>query len=207
MSTIQVPQKLDPTQIGRMLISSSSAGQGATSKFVREQLKRLSEPSPTFGYIDHRSAKSIEEKLYDALAHFKIRTSQVAMHLDREWRGRFFSQLDSLLSVDDWEREDLPPTAASFATLLRMIVLLHPERRPGLGATSDGRFIAAWTNDGDRLTIECFPKDVVRWNLVATIDGERERAAAEVPVARLAQVLAPYDPSRWFKYAERIPPQ
>src|SRR3954452_22651194 len=35
---------------------------------------------------ENRSAKSLDEQLYDALAACKVRISQVAMHLDSNWR-------------------------------------------------------------------------------------------------------------------------
>jgi hypothetical protein len=127
------------------------------------------------------------------------------MHLDRDWRAKLFGQLDSLLALSDWQVEDAAPTIESYSTFLRMLTLLRPQRRPGLGATFDGRLIATWTVGDDRLTIECLPKDVVRWQLSATIDGERERAAGETPLPRLAAVLRPYDPGRWFQNANHLP--
>jgi hypothetical protein len=155
--------------------------------------------------LDQDRSSSLQECLYDALASFKVRTATVAMHIDREWRDRLFKQLDSLLSADDWEAEDLPPTLASFSTFLRMMTFLKPDRRPGLGATSDGRLIATWSEGNDHLTMECLPKDTIRWHLSAQIGEDRERAAAISPVQRLAAVLAPYDPSRWFIHGNHVP--
>jgi hypothetical protein len=120
------------------------------------------------------------------------------MHLDTDWRSRLFGQLDSLLSASDWEEEDLPPSLASFSTFLRVLLFLKPHRRPGLAATTDGHLIATWSREGDNLTVECYPDDLVRWNLSAVVDGDKESAAAITPVARLPEVLAPYRPSRWF---------
>jgi hypothetical protein len=174
------------------------------SQFIKQKLDDLAAPTPTFSGV-RIAAKGLDEQLYDALAAFKIRTAAVAMHLDRDWRVKLFGQLDSLLALADWEAEDLPPTIESFSTFLRMLTLLRPQRRPGLGATSDGRLIAAWTVGDDRLTIECLPKDLVRWHVSVTIDGERERAAAETPLPRLAAVLRPYGPERWFQNADHVP--
>lgn len=140
----------------------------------------------------------LEERLYNARALCKIKTAAVAMHLDSEWRSRFFSQLDSLMDFENWEKEDLPITEASFTTLLRMILLIQPARRPGLGSTSEGNIIAAWTVDKDRLTIECLPHDEVHWVLSRYLDGNRESAAGHVALSRLLAVLAPYNPERWF---------
>jgi hypothetical protein len=129
----------------------------------------------------------------------------VAMHLDREWRSRLFRQFDSLLAVEDWESDDSPPSIGSFATFLRLLMLLKPTRRPGLGASSDGKLIATWTVGDDRLTIECQPRDFVRWHLSVLIDGERERSAAVTPLRRLSEVLQPYRPERWLKNGKDLP--
>jgi hypothetical protein len=205
MNAIQL-QKLRPDAdaIGRASVSFPSMGTSATSQLIKQKLTDLAAPTPSFSGV-RIAAKGLDEELYDALAAFKIRTAAVAMHLDRDWRAKLFSQLDSLLALPDWEVEDAPPTADSFSTFLRMLTLLRPERRPGLGATSDGHLIAMWTAGGDRLTIECLPRDIVRWQLSATINGERERVAAETPLQRLAAVLRPYDPARWFDNAHHLP--
>lgn len=140
----------------------------------------------------------LEKRLYDARATCKIKTATVAMHLDSEWRSPFFSQIDNLMDVENWEEDDLPITEASFTTLLRMILLIRPVRRPGLGSTSAGNILAAWTVERDQLTIECLPDDVVRWVLSRYPDGHRESAAGHVPLSRLKAVLEPYNPERWF---------
>jgi hypothetical protein len=205
MGAIQI-QKLRPDAgaIGRTSVSFPSMGTSTTSQFIKQKLDDLAAPTPSFSGI-RIAAKGLDEELYDALAAFKIRTAAVAMHLDRDWRAKLFGQLDSLLALSDWQVEDAAPTIESYSTFLRMLTLLRPQRRPGLGATFDGRLIATWTVGDDRLTIECLPKDVVRWQLSATIDGERERAAGETPLPRLAAVLRPYDPGRWFQNANHLP--
>jgi hypothetical protein len=205
MSAIQILRgRQDPERIGRILISSSSTGVGKISNLIQERLGSLTEPTPTFAGKRSHHSKNLEEQLYDALALFKIRTATVAMHLDRDWRARLFQQLDSLLAVQDWESQDVPPTVGSFSTFLRMLMLLRPDRRPGLGASEDGNLIATWTTGDDRLTIECLVSDVARWHLAVTIDGERERAAGISPLPRLSQVLQPYGLPRWFQNADQI---
>ena len=205
MESIQIQKfRPDAGAIGRALVSFPSTGTSATSLIIKQKLGDLAAPTPSFSGI-RIAAKSLDEELYDALAAFKIRTAAVAMHLDRDWRSKLFGQLDSLLALADWDAEDAPPKVDSYSTFLRMLTLLQPQRRPGLGATFDGRLIATWTVGDDRLTIECLPKDLVRWQLSATIDGERERAAAETPLLRLAAVLRPYDPGRWFQNANHLP--
>jgi hypothetical protein len=206
MSALQTIQsRPDYGAIGARLLLKPSYGVSNTSQLIESRLKDITSPSPTFS-AEKAASATLEEQLYDALAAFKVRTATVAMHLDRDRRARLFKQLDSLLAIPDWEVNDLPPTIGSFATFLRMIMLLRPERFPGLGATTDGNLIAAWTAGDDRLTIECQPKDFVRWNLSATIEGERERSAAITPLGRLCAVLQPYDPKRWFSRADNLRP-
>jgi hypothetical protein len=140
----------------------------------------------------------LDERLFNARAICKKKTAAVAMHLDPKWQSSLFSQLDSLMDFDNWEKEDTPVTEASFATFLRMILLIRPAQRPGLGSTSTGNIIAAWTMDKNRLTIECLPHDSVRWVIFHYIDGKTESAAGYVELSRLRAALAPYSPERWF---------
>ena len=102
------------------------------------------------------------------------------------------------MDIENWEEDDAPVARESFNTLLRMLTLIKPVRRPGLGSTSSGHIIAAWTNQTNRLTIECLPSDRVRWVLSHVIDGICESAAGEVQLIRLQAVLAPYSPNLWF---------
>jgi hypothetical protein len=187
------------------MISGQTVGASDASSQVEDMLKRLANPTITFSGSPTAIPKTVEEKLYDALAAFKLRTAAVAMHMDRDWRTRLFAQLDNLLGVENWEHEDLPPSVSSFSTFLRMLLLLRPEVRPGLGASHDGGLIAAWTSGNDRLTVECLSGDMVQWHLAVTIGGERERAAGLTPLRRLVDVLAPYDPRRWFAHEHHIP--
>jgi hypothetical protein len=206
MDTIQIQKhRPEAALIGKALLSTPSQGWGDVSQSMVQRLAALTEPTPTFLGNPARLAHSLEEQLYDALAVFKVRTALVAMHLDRGWRSKLFDQLDSLLALEDWAEDDPPPSIESYSTFLRMLTLLRPHRRPGLGATIDGHLIATWTIGGDRLTIECLPKDIARWHLTVTIDGERERAAAETPLQRLNAVLGAYDPRRWFDHAHNLP--
>jgi hypothetical protein len=206
MSTVQIVRARPlAEQIGRALIFPSSVGFSRTSELINEKLKAFTDPTPTFAGKPPARSRSIQEQLYDALAEFKIRTATVAMHLDRDWRTRVFQQLDSLLAVQDWEIDDPPPSLASFSTFLRMLILLRPERRPGLGASADGNLIATWTSGDDRLTIECQKRDETRWHLAVTIDGERERVAGINPLSRLVDVLAPFGPERWFGHGNHLP--
>jgi hypothetical protein len=195
--SVDIESPFRPTPAPVLLSVSPTVGFGKASVAIAERLRGLDRPTPS-GFARVKQPKSVEEQLYDSLASFKLSTASVAMHLDREWRYRLFRQFDSLLAVEDWDASDQPPSSESFSTFLRMLIFLNPKRRPGLGASSDRTIIASWTVGGDRLTMECLPHDIIRWHLSVLIDDTRERAAALTPVQRLASVLAPYQPNRWF---------
>lgn len=175
----------------------SSIGVGKDSHEINKWLKETNSPgrahTTTKGNI-----KSLEENLYDSRAFCKLEISKVSMYLPDEWRLGFFQQLDSLMDIDNWEEDEKPIIQDSFRTLLRILLLIKPENRPGIGSTSDGNIIAAWTNDSARLTIECRAHDKVRWVLSQTIDNQRESAAGETLSTRLQTILEPYNPTQWF---------
>jgi hypothetical protein len=173
------------------LLRNRSPGVSDVSRALDQLVRELNEPSPTFRGVTTRTGTGLKEQLYDARAAFKVQTAQIAMHLDMCVRSKLFRQLDSLLDYENWEPEDAPPTLASYLTFLRMLLDLKPTARPALGATSDERLVAAWTEGDDRLTIECLPNDEVRWVLSRNIDGDRESAAGITKASRLKHVLAP----------------
>jgi hypothetical protein len=178
----------------------------ASTERWRTATRMLFNPTPSF-YAEHaqrapQGSVSLTERLFDSLAAFKLKTALLAAaHLSRDERTRLFKQLDSLFDPESWDSADVVTTEASFTTLLRMVLFLQG-RRPALGVTGTGNFIATWTEGDDRLTVECQPKDHIRWVLVQNFDGERETAAGETTVRRLPEVLHPYDPpKRWFPHA------
>lgn len=176
-------------------------GIGDDAKFISDEIKK---------HIDSRNVIKntkihmvntdlpLAEQLYNAKAACKIKISEISMYLSNDLRSRFFTQIDNLMDPDNWEEDDEPITTESFTTLLKMLLFIKPERRPGLGAASNGNIIAAWTKDKDRLTIECLPGDKVRWVLSKYTDNARESGAGETQLTRLPTVLAPYHPEHWF---------
>jgi hypothetical protein len=142
--------------------------------------------------------KAIEERLFDATASVKILTAQVAMHMDKKWRDKLFNQIDSLHDLDEWDKDDKPVKKSSFATFLKAILQIKPQRHPGLGLSYEGYLIAAWTTGQDRLTTEYLPNDRVRWVLTRKVDEDVERASGEAKVSRLYECLKPYQPDHWF---------
>lgn len=150
------------------------------------------------------SDKPLPERLFEALAAAKILTSQIAMHLDAAWRARLFDQLDSLHDPEEWGIGDLPVRQASFSTFLKALLLIGPERGPGLGLSVAGNIVAAWTTGKDRLTIEFLPDDRIRWVLSVHHDDGTARYAGDTPVSCLKEDLARHQPERWFS---RVPNQ
>lgn len=165
---------------------------------LEQKLRELQLP-PSPRIAEPARKRSLEENLFDATAAVKTLTSQVAMHLDHEWRAKLFRQLDSLHDPAEWEAGDSPVQKASFATFLKAICDIRPARRPGLGLTNSGYLIAAWTNArNDKLTIEFLPNDQVRFVLSLVHADDTERIAGNTNVARLRERLSQFGPGRWF---------
>lgn len=164
-------------------------------------------PTPS-GYISPPLPdKSISERMFDARAALKLKTATLAAaHFTSDDRDLLFKHLDSLLDPESWDDSDVIASEASFTTLLRLVLYLGG-RRPALGLTDTGHFIATWTEDHDRLTVECQPEDHVRYVLVHYLEDQRESTAGETTVVRLPEVLSPYDPmKRWFPNAHNQNP-
>jgi hypothetical protein len=173
---------------------------GNDSRDIAEFLDKASSSTKSIFKKDKEKIISLEDKLYESRAYCKVETSKVAMYLPNEWRTHFFRQLDSLMDAENWETDDPPITEASFNTFLRMLLELWPVKHPGLGISNDGNIIAAWTTGRDRLTVECFPNDKVRWVVSRYFEDERESAAGITQVNRLLATLQPYNPSDWFNF-------
>jgi hypothetical protein len=208
LASTQQLKKFDATLFASAALKAPSAGAGRDAGLVTEKLTsmalhRFSHPEQAKPVT--QSTNSLDERLYDTLAAFKVYTSTVAMHLSNGWRLRLFRQLDNLLSSIDWVEEDTPPLIGSFVTYLRILLSVKPSRQPGLAATSDGNLIASWTTrNGDRLTLECQPADRVRWIVSRELDGTLETAAGITDIRRLPEILAPYKPEAWWLDGDAI---
>lgn len=151
------------------------------------------------------ASASLAELLHDARARCKIKTNAFAMHFGREWQQRFFVQLDTIMDIDEWDPADPIVTDPAFTTLLRLLLMLRGTRRPGLGIGPNGNIIAAWTNDNNRLTLECRANDDVRWIVSLIVDGKPDTAAGTTTLKHLFTRLAPYNPAQWFINEGRQP--
>ena len=176
----------------------SSAAISEGSKQLSKSISNLQNPPSPSSLPFVSDVKNIESRLFDATASVKILASQVAMHMDKVWRDKLFRQIDSLHDLDEWDTDDKPVRKASFATFLKAILKIKPQRHPGLGLTYEGYLIAAWTTGQDRLTTEFLPNDRVRWVLTRNLDGETERSTGQAGVSRLYECLLPYQPDHWF---------
>lgn len=189
---------LGEAQVFGMQSALNAAAFSEDTRLIERHVNELLNPPSPASLTSLLAERPLEERLFDATANVKILTAQVAMHLEREWRDKLFRQLDSLHDPAEWEPDDEPIQQASFATFLKAIVQIKPQRRPGLGLSHGGHLIAAWTTGLDRLTIEFLPNDRVRWVLARYRDGESEHFAGQTAVSRLAEGLAPYNPENWF---------
>jgi hypothetical protein len=197
-----------PTVLGPTVLPGVEAFGVEANEIARLIAKLRNEPSPASLRSTPRLAPNeqpLETRLFDALAAVKILTAQVAMHLDGECRRKLFAQLDSLHDPEEWESGDEPISQSSFATFLKAILSIRPERRPGLGLSHSGNLIAAWTTRRDRLTIEFLPNDRVRWVLGRYHDTEDEpaRYAGHTHVSELVEGLSPHHPEHWFSDASK----
>jgi hypothetical protein len=205
------------TRKSRSLIEAATLGipsQGGSddSKVIEQRLKsmRALMSGAVAGLTTIRAAESsqganVADQLSARLSAFKKMTATIAMHLDTLWRQDLFATLDRLLDPEDWDADAFElPTEASFSTFLRMIIYLHPTKRPGLGLAPNGRMVAAWRKGHDRIVIECMDKDEVRWVLSRYVDGERESGAGQVLLHRVPDVTAPYDPEPLFTDGDKI---
>ena len=165
---------------------------------IKSRIRQLRSPlAPSLRPLQEH-ARSLEEKLFEATADVKVMTSQVAMYLDSQWRSKLFNQIDFLHDVDEWEQGDEPLQKESFATFLKAICELKPKKRPGLGLTSLGQLIAAWTAGSSRLTIEFLGNSRVKWVISRMIDDEIEHYVGDTTVNRLAAGLEPHHTVEWF---------
>jgi hypothetical protein len=149
--------------------------------------------------LSQKRERSLAEKLFDTRADCKIATRRFAMHFEPDWHSRFFTQLDLLFSVEEWDEDDEPVTKDSFATLVRLLLTLRDKRRPGLAIANGGNIVATWSvNSQDRLTVECLPQDRVRWIVTVPLDEGHETAVGETSLERLLLVIQAYRPQHWF---------
>jgi len=150
------------------------------------------------------TGQSLADRLSERLVVLKAMCSKIAMHLHPEWRAELFRKLDEMLNPEEWDDEFDLPSEKSFSTFLRMVIYLHPTRRPSIGLAHNGNFLAAWRDGENRIVIECLANDQVRWILSHTVEGDRERGAGETQIHRVPEVTSAYDPESLFANGHKI---
>lgn len=181
--------------IGNLALESLATGTAS----VRPSETSADTPSATEISSSGGAGMSLEEQLFDANADAKIFASKVAMRMAREWKSGLYRQLDSILDADEWLEGDHPLQLVSWVTFIRLMLVLRPKVRPGLGLTSGGHVIAMWTEDRTRLTVECQPQDTVRWVYSHMVEGQRETVAGDTSIQRLPLSLSPYNLNDWLE--------
>jgi hypothetical protein len=188
----------------KILFRSPTAGVGVDAESANArigQMKRLlTGAAQQISNTQDIPAKSdtIEGKLAEKVMSFKRIAASVGMYLDPDWRKRLFAKLDDLMDPAEWDEDFAIPSDQSFSTFLRMIIYLHPTKRPGLGLSSKGHFLASWAKGEDRIVIECLANDDVRWVLSHGLDGNIESGAGKTKVYRIPEVIHPYEPDELF---------
>jgi hypothetical protein len=187
-----------------IVLAGSSAG-GKYEKLIDDliQSRRVS------GGVISKSAAapasaSLEGRLSERLLSFKKMISPISRYLDHGWRMELLETLDRLFEFDDWDAEFALPEPHSFATFLRLVIHLHPTKRPGLGMSARGHILASWSRGRDRIVIECLANDELRWVLSQSIEGCRESAAGKNRIQRLTDLIEGYEPDRFFKDGDKI---
>ncbi|MFC3429951.1 hypothetical protein [Sphingobium fuliginis] len=142
---------------------------------------------------------SLEARVFEALAAAKIWTSRVAMHLNDDARRRYFKQLDRLHDTDEWAGEEFPVALDSYKGFIRFMLLTKSDSKPGLALSAKGNLVAVWQSGEDRLTIEFHPEGSADWLVSRKLEGLWERAAGNSTIARIPEVIAPYNPKVWLE--------
>lgn len=141
-------------------------------------------------------ADSFEEKLFVSLSQIKIKASQFAMHIDRDWRNILFNHLDSMYEPADWQSGDKLLSVPSFEGFLRFWVLFRPQKNPSLGIAESGLFYVSFEDGRDSIGFEFSDRERLRWHLRQSIAGKTETASGQSYLIRLNDVLSPYPASR-----------
>jgi hypothetical protein len=153
---------------------------------------------------DTQPAGAIENQLRAKFAAIKQILRAVSMYFDPAWRAELIEKLERFHDAEDWEDDREYPSERSFATFLRTIIYLHPTKRPGLGLSAQGNFLASWRRGSDRIVIEFLPNDELKWVLSQTVEGDRESGAGINQIHRLPDLISGYEPDRFFNDGEKL---
>src|SRR5215211_1106663 len=163
-----------PNLLEAAIVLAGSSGGGKYEKLIADLIK--DRPGISGGLVAKAAPPSstkapLHERLSDRLMSFKKMISPVSRYLEPTWRAELLQALDRLFDFEDWDAEFTLPESYSFATFLRLVIHLHPTKRPGLGMSARGHILASWSRGRDRIVIESLANDELRWVLSQSIDG------------------------------------
>lgn len=144
------------------------------------------------------NAGDLGAQLQEVKRQAKIEISKVAYRISNEWLNNLRWQLDEILDPDVWDDDDQILSIESWQCFLRGLFIIRPKRLPGLGLSQVGNIVASWSRGSEHLDVEFKPNDQTRWVLAAETNGEIERVSGRTSAFRLPEILAPYQPERWF---------
>jgi hypothetical protein len=208
-SAVALQQRRPDVQNG-LSAPALSWGSSALSKVVEKRISDLQKltagsVSTIAKTTETQQSGTIQNQLCGKLAAMKQTLTAVSMYFDPLWRSELIERLDRIHDAGDWEGDDRElPSERSFATFLRTIIYLHPTKRPGIGLSAQGHFLASWRRGTDRIVIEFLPNDELKWVLSQTIDGDRESGAGINQIHRLPDLIAGYEPDRFFNNGEKL---
>jgi hypothetical protein len=113
---------------------------------------------------------SLERKLFDALVSLKVAVAHYAMHISTEHRHRIFSELDSILNVEDWHQDDQLPAVSSLVSFLKWTIFSKQPNWTSIGISDEGTILVAWRTPRVLLTANFNASDSVRWT--ARVESE-----------------------------------
>jgi hypothetical protein len=188
--------------IGKSKPREALLGWEASSSPLRQQARSIrvdvSANKPRSIENWHSPEVSLASLLFDASAKAKQWTSSVSMRIEDETRMWLFRQLDRLHEIDEWFEGNEPIDLSSYKTFVRAIIAGYISGKPALALTPDGRVVAIWQNQVDKLIIDFFTGDNVRYLVTQTRLEMVERFAGNTSSERLREVLVPFNSGSWF---------
>ncbi len=192
---------LDPTFKANMLaqLASGTAGSSLAASSRENTIQELLSSAAAIGssQSDAGNFGELNYLLVKVLEQIAI----LGRYFEPEFKSALIKRVQDLLDPSEWGKEDAIPSAASFHTLLRLLVSINAERQPGLGIAPNGNFVAAWHDGDDRFFVEAAKNDLMKWVLSRTIESQKERASGEAKIHRFFEVTQAWRPEGYIAHA------